>query len=80
MWYVYILKSTVNGRYYTGSTNDLERRLNEHNTGKSKYTSLTRPFILVHKEEYSTRLEAVRRERFLKTGKGREFSKDILGA
>ena len=64
---------------YTGSTGDLARRLVEHNVGKSKYTSLTRPFSLVYKEEYETRLEAVRRERFLKTGKGRELLKQKLG-
>jgi putative endonuclease len=76
---VYVLKSLVNNRFYTGSTNDLERRLEEHNRGKSKYTRLTRPFVLVYKEEYHSRVEARRRERFLKTGKGREFLKTILG-
>ena len=79
MWYVYILRSQVNGRLYTGSTDDLSRRLKEHNSGKSKYTKSTRPFISVHFEEYITRLEARRRERFLKTGKGRELLKTIIG-
>jgi putative endonuclease len=79
MWYVYVLKSLVNNRFYTGSTNDLVRRLEEHNRGKSKYTKLTRPFVLVYKEKYFSRIEARRRERFLKTGKGREFIKTFLG-
>ncbi|MEX2007377.1 MAG: GIY-YIG nuclease family protein [Candidatus Levyibacteriota bacterium] len=78
MWFVYVLKSEKNGRYHTGSTNDLTRRLGEHNSGHSKSTSLTRPFILIYKETYSTRLEARRRELFLKTGNGREFLKKTL--
>ena len=78
MWVVYVLKSTVNGRSYTGSTNDINRRLSEHNSGKSKYTRSTRPFILIHKEAYNTRLEARRRELFLKSGKGRKIVKEIL--
>lgn len=68
-----------NGRFYTGSTNNIERRLYEHNIGQTKYTSLTRPFELVYKETYNTSLEAKKRERFLKTGKGREFLSTILG-
>ena len=78
MWYVYILKSLKNGRLYTGSTNNLERRLKEHNSGHSKYTRLTIPFKVIYKEQYSTRIEARRRERFLKTGKGREIVKKLI--
>jgi len=73
MFYIYIIRSIVNGRFYVGSTNNIERRLHEHNNGKSKYTSLTKPFILLHKEIYSSRKEAVQREMFLKSGKGREW-------
>jgi putative endonuclease len=80
MFYVYILKSLKNGRLYTGSTNNIERRLHEHNIGQTKYTSKTGPFELVYKEVYNTKLEATRRERFLKTGKGRELLKQILGS
>ena len=79
MFYVYILKSLKNGRFYTGSTNNVERRLYEHNIGQTKYTSLTRPFELIYKESYNTSLEAKKREKFLKTGKGRELLKRILG-
>ena len=78
MWTVYVLKSQSNSRSYTGSTDNFERRLQEHNSGKSKYTRSTRPFILAYKEEYQTRLEARRRELFLKTGKGRGFLKKKL--
>ena len=43
---VYILKSTKNGKYYTGSTNDIERRTNEHNMGKVSATRKTKPWSL----------------------------------
>ena len=78
MWYVYVLKSSKNGRLYTGSTNDLERRLEEHSSGKSVYTRNTRPYQLVYQEELTDELEARRRERFLKSGKGREFLQSRL--
>ena len=80
MWYVYVLQSLVNKKYYTGYTKDIERRLTEHNSGKTKYTRSTIPFELVYKEIYNTSLEAARREKFLKSGKGREFLKSKLGA
>ena len=80
MWYVYVLQSLVNKRYYTSYTKDIERRLTEHNNGKTKYTRSTIPFELVYKEIYNTSLEAARREKFLKSGKGREFLKSKLGA
>ncbi|MCL5438792.1 MAG: GIY-YIG nuclease family protein [Patescibacteria group bacterium] len=78
MWYVYVLKSIVNSRFYTGSTNNLERRLKEHNSGHSKYTRLTKPFEIIYQETYKKRLEARRRELFLKTGKGRELLKSLI--
>ena len=78
MFYVYVLKSSKNGRLYTGSTNDLKRRLIEHNGQQSKYTKYTAPFDLIYKEKHLTKAEAYKRELFLKTGKGREFLKTIL--
>ena len=73
MWFVYVLRSLKNGRLYTGSTNDLARRLAEHARGKSAYTRHAGPFELIHTEEFETRLEARGRERALKTGQGRAF-------
>ena len=78
IYFVYVLKSSKNNRYYTGSTKDLRKRLKEHNSGKSAYTRLTRPFELIYYEKYPTRKEAVKREREFKTGKGREELKQIL--
>jgi len=76
MFYVYIIRSLKNNRNYIGSTNNLKRRLKEHNTGQSKYTSLTRPFKLIHSEEFNNRSDAVKRELFLKSGQGRTWIKN----
>jgi putative endonuclease len=78
MWHVYVLRSQKNGRLYTGSTDDLERRLREHAVGKSPYTRQAGPFELIYSENYATRLEARRRELFLKTGRGRAVLKENL--
>lgn len=78
MCYTYVLKSIKNGKLYTGSSDNVERRLREHNFGKTKSNKANRPFELVYKEVYLTRSEAVRRELFFKTGKGRELIREIL--
>lgn len=80
MFHVYVLRSLKNGRLYTGSTDNLERRISEHNSGQSSYTKLTKPFKLIYKEEYKTRQEAIKRELFFKSGKGRDFLKTKLRA
>jgi len=78
MYFVYVLKSNKNGRFYTGSTNDINRRLVQHNQGRSKYTRTGKPFVLLRTEEYKTRSEAMNREIYLKTGKGREELMGLL--
>lgn len=79
MYSVYVLKSLKNGKSYTGSSDNVERRLTEHNSGESKSTRANSPYKLVYKEEFVTRSDAVKREKFFKTGKGRELLKQILG-
>jgi putative endonuclease len=78
MYFAYVLKSERNHRLYYGSTNNLKRRLKEHNAGQSKYTRSTRPFKIVYFEEYRTLKEARKRELFYKSGKGREYIKKKL--
>ncbi len=73
MFYVYVLRSRKNGYRYIGQTNDLERRLKEHNEGLTKSIRFQLPFDLEHSEEFETRIEAVKREKFLKSGQGREW-------
>jgi len=62
MYKVYLLKSGKDGHYYIGQTNNIERRLIEHNSGKSRSTRNRRPFILIGYESYSTRNESRYRE------------------
>jgi len=72
MYYIYVLSSDKTGRRYTGSCENVDERLRQHNTGQSKSTRAGRPWTLMYTEEFKTRAEAVRRERFLKTGAGRD--------
>jgi putative endonuclease len=65
-WYVYILESEIDGDYYKGSTQDYLKRLEEHNTGLSKFTSTKRPWKLRYAEVFSTKKEALIREKQLK--------------
>lgn len=78
MFYVYILKSESTGRYYKGSTNDLHRRMGEHQRGKDHATKSGGPWKLVHVEQYQTRKEAAHREKYLKSLKSREAIQKII--
>ena len=77
-FFVYVMKSQKDGRFYKGMTNNLERRIYEHNKGKHKSTRPFCPWILVYHEEYNSREEARKRELYLKSGSGREFIRNIL--
>ncbi len=80
MFYVYVLCSESTDRFYIGSTSDLQRRLAEHNGNLAASTKNRGPWRLVHSEEHASRSAAVRRERYLKTGKGREELRRLLEA
>jgi len=73
MYFVYILESLKNGRYYIGSTVNLKKRLDQHNTGQSKYTAHTRPYVLRYFEKYKSLSEARKREYCLKRMKSRKY-------
>jgi putative endonuclease len=75
---VYVLRSLKDRKQYTGSTSNLANRLKQHNSGQTISTKRRRPFTVIYTEEYRTRKEAEDRERYLKTGKGREELKKIL--
>ena len=77
MYSVYVLQSLKTKRFYTGQTTNIARRIEEHNKGKTRSTAKKGPYQLIHLEHYSTRAEAVKRERYLKTGKGREELKHL---
>ncbi|MDI6758678.1 MAG: GIY-YIG nuclease family protein [Candidatus Omnitrophota bacterium] len=78
MYWVYILRSKKDNRHYTGYTNNLERRLEDHNREKSASVKYRGPFEIVHYEKYSTRPEAVLREKQIKSYKGGEAFKKLL--
>ncbi|MBU1046651.1 GIY-YIG nuclease family protein [Patescibacteria group bacterium] len=78
MYYVYILQSLKNLNYYTGLTKDIERRLQEHNSKQTKSNKSYAPFKIVYTEKCKTLSEARAREKFLKSGTGREFRNKIL--
>ncbi|MDP4010078.1 MAG: GIY-YIG nuclease family protein [Candidatus Shapirobacteria bacterium] len=78
MYFVYILKSLKTDELYKGITNDLQRRIIEHNSNKNIGSRGKGPWRLVYFEEHSNRIEARKREKYFKSGSGREFLKIIL--
>ena len=78
MYCVYILKSEIKEKTYVGFTNNLERRIKEHNSGKSKFTSKYIPWRVIYKEKFVTLAEARARELYLKSAAGRKFRKKIV--
>lgn len=78
MFFVYAISSLSRKYIYVGMTNDVARRLKEHNNGENRSTKAYAPFVLILKEEYKTRMEARKREVFLKSGVGKEFLKSLL--
>ncbi|WP_203293444.1 GIY-YIG nuclease family protein [Luteirhabdus pelagi] len=75
MFYVYVLYSSMSERYYVGITNNLVRRLDEHNSEKVASTKPYLPWKIVHQETFETRLEARNREKYLKSAAGRRWRK-----
>ena len=79
MNYTYIVRCK-DGSLYTGWSNDLEKRIREHNEGRgAKYTKSRRPVALVYYEEYQTKEEAMRREYAIKKLRRREKEKLVAG-
>ncbi len=78
MFYVYILQSTVSGKYYKGQTGNLIRRLKEHNNGEEKSTSPYVPWVLVWNTTFATRSEALALERKLKNMSSTKRIKDFI--
>jgi putative endonuclease len=80
MYFVYVLYSEKAKCKYTGYTEDLIRRLNEHNLGLlGKFTKGKGPWLLIYHEEHTTIKQAIILEKELKTGKGRDFIKRRTG-
>ncbi len=78
MYYVYILQSIITGKLYKGSTEDLKERFNNHNRVKVNSTKKGKPWKLIYYEAFMNKTDALREEKFLKSGKGRERIKYLL--
>ncbi len=77
-YYVYALKSESRQYIYVGLTDNLERRIAQHNSGKSKTTKPYRPFRLIFSEKFSSRIEAREKEKYLKSTTGKRFLYKLL--
>lgn len=77
MHYVYALQSIEHKYIYVGLTNNLQRRFEEHNRGKEQTTRHYRPFKIIYTEKFETRQEARLKEKYLKSGYGKEFLKSL---
>lgn len=78
MYYTYVLRSKKNGELYTGSTKDLRKRFNQHNTGKSGYTRENGPYEIIYYESCLNEHDARVREMHLKSGMGKRYLKNRL--
>ena len=76
-YYVYAIKSIDKNYIYVGLTNNYQRRIKEHNNGKEKTTKPYKPFKLIHLEQFNTRTKARQREKYLKSGYGKEYLKNL---
>ena len=79
MYFVYIIQSETTSKYYIGMTSDITKRLNYHNRGASRYTRNKGPWVLVHRECFESKKEAWLRERQIKSYKGGEAFKRLIG-
>ena len=77
MFSTYVLRSERRNYVYVGLTENLERRLHQHNSGQNKTTKPYKPFILIYKKDFETRAAARVEEKRLKSGAGKEFLRSL---
>ena len=80
MYNVYILQSLVDLSFYIGYTKNLAKRILQHNKAKSGFTATRKPWILVYTESFDNKSIAIKRERFLKKQKSRDFIKKLTAS
>jgi putative endonuclease len=73
MYYCYVIKSKITEKYYIGSCLDVEKRLEYHNNGWSRYTKSGIPWTLCYFEKFDSKKEALQREKFIKSRKSKEY-------
>ena len=77
MYFVYAIRSQKDGRIYVGLSSDVQRRLSEHNAGYVFSTKGFLPWKLIYKEKVMNRKEARKKEKYYKSGFGKELLKSI---
>jgi putative endonuclease len=78
MYFVYVLKSLKDNKFYTGCTTNLERRIIEHNNGMEVSTKSRTPFELIYYEWCQHKDDALQREAYLKSGVGKKYIRNRL--
>jgi len=78
MFFVYILQSEPTGKYYIGSTGNIEERLKRHNSGRSDYTRNKGPWTLRYKEKFTDLSAARKKELFIKRQKSRKYTESLI--
>ena len=76
MFFTYVVRSEVDGRFYVGLTADVVKRVKQHNSGYNRSTKAYTPWALFFFESFETRSEAREREVYLKSGIEKEFIKE----
>ena len=76
-YYVYAISSTTRKYIYVGLTNNLIRRISDHNKGYNRTTKPYSPFRTIYTEEFNSRTEARIKEKYLKSGCGKEFLRNL---
>ena len=77
MWYVYLLQNKY-GKWYTGTTSNMQKRILEHNSGKTKSSKHGLPWRVVYCEICINKSDAFAREKYLKSGMGKRYLKNRL--
>ena len=78
MYFVYVLLSEKDKYFYTGYTNNLKRRIKEHQEGEVKSTKHRLPIQLVYYEVCINKYDALAREKYLKSGRGKKYLRDRI--
>ena len=78
MFYVYLIQSEVDSSFYIGYTSNLELRIKQHNNGESIYSRRKKPWKMVYSEEFENKTFALKRERFLKKQKNKDFYYQLI--
>ncbi len=77
-YFAYVIYSADYNRFYKGHCEDLTARISQHNHGQTKSTRPFIPWELIYYEEFQTRKDAVKREKYFKTGAGRKYLKSKI--